>query len=892
MEDKKLLDKINAAYDGELGEDMKVKSRQRINWICDKARGNRILDVGCSQGVTSLLLGREGKCVTGIDIEPAQIKYANEKLNGEFRETKENVKFICGDFSSYEFDSEQFDTIIMGECLEHVFNPTMFLGKAKELLTKKGRLIVTVPFGINPFPDHKRTYYFLELFEQIKERINVESICFFGGWIGFVADRDLSETQVEIDRELLAKIENAFFQVDTKCNEKINYFQTSHNTLKNKLAKLNRENTSNKIKNNNKFKALDEEIKELINENKTLFKEKEKVNALNSMLYKSKRTNAAYERIPGVKIYNILRRFKHLNKNDNYFEEVLYQKEKPEYPEVFDTSKMKFDASIKDISDKKKHTSLFMLRDDCTSLKKLKVACIMDTFTYGCFAPECNLLRISPEKWEDEIKEFCPDMVFVESAWHGNDDQWKGQIDYTGEAFVQLIKYCSKKKIPVVFWCKEDPVHTELFMKSAGLCDFVFTTEMDCINTYVDCLGHERIYLLHFAAQPKLHNPAETFERRDKFCFAGTYYRKYPKRLEVFNNFTHYAMRHKGIDIYDRNYGKNIKSFEFPEFYAPFILGSLEPEEIERAYKGYSYGINMNSAPESSTMFARRVFEMMASNGVVVSNASDGQNKLFGKLTLCTDSIYALDELLEKYCSNVQMMHNYRLQGFRRVSQQHLYEDRLDYIVKKVFGRTLKEKAPLITVVSIVKSQDELQWVKAMFDKQSFDNRELVVCAEFDNDYLIRDMKITSNRDSLIEYVNDSISEGFIAYFDPSDWYGENYLLDLSLMLRYDDYDAIGKTVYYEKKAYSTILCGQGKVYTKAKELDIRRAIISIRHIDKINKFIITNNGSLNLFSTDEFNYCLNGKGEPCQAATDLIIEDSGTTYRKLEEAAEKRTEK
>ncbi len=62
------------------------------------------------------------------------------------------------------------------------------------------------------------------------------------------------------------------------------------------------------------------------------------------------------------------------------------------------------------------------------------------------------------------------------------------------------------------------------------------------------------------------------------------------------------------------------------------MKGVLKGEEILQAYKGYRYGLNMNSIKGSPTMFARRVFELMACNTVVLSNHSDGIVEQFGDL--------------------------------------------------------------------------------------------------------------------------------------------------------------------------------------------------------------------------------------------------------------------
>ena len=88
--------------------------------------------------------------------------------------------------------------------------------------------------------------------------------------------------------------------------------------------------------------------------------------------------------------------------------------------------------------------------------------------------------------------------------------------------------------MPVVFWSKEDPVHFGVFLKVAQAADFVFTTDADCVGLYKTCVGHDRVYYLPFAAQPKIHNPLEEYERQNKFCFAGSFYVRYQERSNVF----------------------------------------------------------------------------------------------------------------------------------------------------------------------------------------------------------------------------------------------------------------------------------------------------------------------------------------------------------------------
>ena len=161
---KKDLDRIYEVYVDDSESDFSVKTKQRIEWICQHVKGKQILDVGCSQGIVPILLARQGKCVTGLDIEQEAIDFANDKKILEENFVQENVSFICGDFQRYDFAGKVFDTIVLTEVLEHIVDVDDFIGCIKECIHDESQIVITVPFGINDHWDHKRTYYYGRLF--------------------------------------------------------------------------------------------------------------------------------------------------------------------------------------------------------------------------------------------------------------------------------------------------------------------------------------------------------------------------------------------------------------------------------------------------------------------------------------------------------------------------------------------------------------------------------------------------------------------------------------------------------------------------------------------------------------------------------------------------------
>lgn len=180
-------DRVNDAYYDRMGESLGRKTRDRINWMCSKTTGRRILDVGCSQGIASILLAREGYEVIGIDIFPGAIEFANNEREREISQVRERLAFRCTDLDGLEDGS--FDTVLMGEVIEHQTNPGRFVAQAGRLLVPGGRLIVTVPFGLHPWPDHKSTVFPDDICGAIADRFVVDLVAVVEGYIRIIATR-------------------------------------------------------------------------------------------------------------------------------------------------------------------------------------------------------------------------------------------------------------------------------------------------------------------------------------------------------------------------------------------------------------------------------------------------------------------------------------------------------------------------------------------------------------------------------------------------------------------------------------------------------------------------------------------------------------------------------
>jgi len=180
-------DRVNEAYYDGMGSDFGHQTRDRINWMCAQAKGKTVLDVGCSQGIASILLAREGMDVVGLDIYPPAIDYALVERSKEIESVASRLDFRCSELAALE--GESFDTVIMGEVVEHQTNPGRFVRQGARMVAAGGRLVITVPFGLHPWPDHKSTIFPRQIYLAVTDDFRLTQLDVSNGYIRMVMDR-------------------------------------------------------------------------------------------------------------------------------------------------------------------------------------------------------------------------------------------------------------------------------------------------------------------------------------------------------------------------------------------------------------------------------------------------------------------------------------------------------------------------------------------------------------------------------------------------------------------------------------------------------------------------------------------------------------------------------
>ncbi|PWL16254.1 hypothetical protein DKP76_18435 [Falsochrobactrum shanghaiense] len=348
---------------------------------------------------------------------------------------------------------------------------------------------------------------------------------------------------------------------------------------------------------------------------------------------------------------------------------------------------------------------------------QVKVATILDEFSFGSFACEFKAIPVEPDNWRERFENEKPDVFFCESAWSGPDSvrrPWKGQVyasvNFKNEnrgALLSILNYCNLNAIPTVFWNKEDPTHfgdkVHDFIKTAQLFDFVFTTAEECVARYRQDYGCKNVFALPFASQPRMFNPLELDgSRTEDIVFAGSWYSVHKERSQLMEQvLDRFVKDGYSLKLIDRYFGTKDENHIFPERFRSYLFPPVEHKKINSIYKSSLFGLNFNTVTTSSTMFARRVFELISSNTLVLSNYSLGMDKMFGKDVVFVDRDPARLKGLSK-----QEIDVIRERALHNVLENHTYENRWEFILDSI-GFYYRKNDKAVTLVSRINNHDE-----------------------------------------------------------------------------------------------------------------------------------------------------------------------------------------
>lgn len=270
-------------------------------------------------------------------------------------------------------------------------------------------------------------------------------------------------------------------------------------------------------------------------------------------------------------------------------------------------------------------------------VSELRIGLISDQFTRETLRESVDVVLVRPGLSESDFLALKLDILLVESAWEGQEGVWRRGVGFYSDAeqlpLRRILSAARKAGVPSVFWNKEDPVHYNRFARTAALCDHVFTTDADRVPDYLALAGShvQSVSTLPFYAQPAIHNPLPTARNFSRdVAFAGTFYGdRYKKRSDELEGLLRSAQPY-GLTIYDRQADIPGSQYRFPDRLRDHVRGSLPYTEVVNSYKSHYVNLNVNSVADSPSMFSRRVVEIAACGGVVLSGPGRGVTEALG----------------------------------------------------------------------------------------------------------------------------------------------------------------------------------------------------------------------------------------------------------------------
>lgn len=452
----------------------------------------------------------------------------------------------------------------------------------------------------------------------------------------------------------------------------------------------------------------------------------------------------------------------------------------------------------------------------------LRVGVIADEFTTLALQYEWHAVALTPSTWREQIRDQPIDLLFVESAWHGNDDAWRYQVvgpKGPSSHLRQMVAVVRDLGVPTVFWNKEDPAHYEEAISTARLFDWVFTTDETLLSRYRADLGHERVACLPFAAQPTIHNPVRLLgadgkpaELRD-VAFGGMYFaHKFPERREQMEVLLGAAVEagpklEHGLDIFSRYLGAD-PSYQFPEPFSDHVRGSLDYSQMLSAYRGYCAFVNVNSVVDSPSMLARRIFEITACGTPVVTMPTPATSRFLPEGTLA--EVERKDQavhVLRALVANPDLRARMTFLAQREIWAEHTYRARVDSVLRAVgLGQHVCPQPTVAPLVSTIRPSNLAGVLETLAAQCGVQQRPVILTHGFEVDSYTRSWARELGLE--VEWMSADLADrlgrnynrmleraeaDFIAKMDDDDIYCRHYLFDAVAAADYSRAEVVGK---------------------------------------------------------------------------------------------------
>lgn len=404
----------------------------------------------------------------------------------------------------------------------------------------------------------------------------------------------------------------------------------------------------------------------------------------------------------------------------------------------------------------------------------LTIGIITDEFMYNYYKDSAHFLAIGHDNYKELVDNAGLDLLMYVSCWRGmyNND-WYGD-ELHGE-IPGVIRYANDRNITTIFQTIEDPTNYERYLPIAKECDYIFTTDKDCIPKYKVDTGNSNVFLLEYGVNPAFHNPIgmrKKYEEsmqskydRSSVFFAGSWMDRYKNRCRditlIFNGVLDSGTN---LVVADRNVEVKLPGYKFPKRFRPFVIPAIDHTALQKVHKLFDFNVNINTVQDSSTMCAMRVYELQALGCLMLSNYSLAVSEIFPGLFMINNR-EEVGEILKKY-SEIDL-YQMQVENLRDVMTDKTVFDRLNYIFEKCGVNYVFPEQSVIVLC-----EEKTEHICYMFEQQKYDKKTLMTTEQ---------------------YRFSGTSDGFIACFRDDYEYDEYYLTDMLNAFKYCDVDYVTK---------------------------------------------------------------------------------------------------
>ena len=410
----------------------------------------------------------------------------------------------------------------------------------------------------------------------------------------------------------------------------------------------------------------------------------------------------------------------------------------------------------------------------------LRVGIVSDEFLFENYSSTCELIALTPENWKKLLPSL--DCVIVTSVWHGLSGEWTG-ASVPGTEISELL--CSKmletqrQGCPVLFYSKEDPPNFCCFQKYAKFSNYIYTSARECVPKYQKMFPGVPVNTISFAISPTIHNPVgmKAFSGEKRVFFAGSWMKKYPKRVEEQKQLFEWIERVGFcLEIADRNYFRYSVHYRYPLQYLYAVLSNFSYRQIASLYKIHDWSLNFNSVSSSRDMFSMRVYDALACGALLLSNESVGMEEQFPQVF----AIRTYKELWEALHLPRSALEQRRLEGIRQALRVGTVYERMETMLRGIGISASAAGNGTVGVLLWEEDHDKRRYME-MFTAQTYEKKRWISSCE--------DLDAIRSCD-------------MIALWGPGRYYGAYYLEDMVNGFKYTNCDYVTKEISQEGSGF------------------------------------------------------------------------------------------